>query len=76
MVVALKDFGFSLPELNIDLFLEKEKVIRMGFPPMRLEILTSIDGVFFKSCFKNRIIANLGDLKVNFISKETLGFRI
>ena len=72
MVEALKDFGFDLPELRVELFLEKEKVIRMGYPPMRLEILTSIDGVIFKPCYKSRVIAEMGDLRVNFISKGDL----
>jgi hypothetical protein len=72
LVEVLKAFGFNLPELKKDLFLEREKVIRMGIPPMRLEILTSIDGVLFNSCYKDRVIADLGELQVNFISKEDL----
>ncbi|MDY6933375.1 MAG: hypothetical protein SVZ03_04035 [Spirochaetota bacterium] len=44
----------------------------MGVPPIRLEILTWIDGVRFETCFKNRAIADLGSLKVNFISKDDL----
>ena len=72
MVEALKKFGFDLPEVKKELFLIKEKVIRMGVPPMRLEILTSIDGVRFDTCFRNLVIADLGDFKVNFISKDDL----
>jgi len=72
MVEVLKDFGFNSPELQKELFLKEQKVIRMGVPPMRLEILTSIDGVAFKTCFNNRIIEDFGDLKVNFISKGDL----
>ena len=72
MVDALKEFGFDLPEINKELFLKEEKVIRMGVPPMRLEILTSIDGVSFETCFENRLIADLGTFKVNFISKDDL----
>jgi len=72
MVDVLKDFGFNPPELQKELFLKEQKVIRMGVPPMRLEILTSIDGVAFKTCFNNRIIADFGDFKVNFISKGDL----
>jgi hypothetical protein len=72
MLEALKEFGFNLPELKKELFLKQEKVIRMGIPPMRLEILTSIDGVDFKTCFNNRIIADFGDFEVNFISKADL----
>ena len=72
MVDALKEFGFDLPEINKELFLKEEKVIRMGVPPMRLEILTSIDGVSFETFFENRLIADLGTFKVNFISKDDL----
>ncbi len=72
IIEALKEFGFDLPELDKELFLKENKVIRMGVPPMRLEILTSIDGVCFETCFKNRIVANFGSFKVNFISKDDL----
>ncbi len=72
MTEALKEFGFDLPELKKELFLKEENVIRMGVPPMRLEILTSIDGVRFETCFKNRVIAELGDFNINFISKDDL----
>ena len=72
MVDALKEFGFDPPELKKEIFLKEKKVIRMGVPPMRLEILTSIDGVNFKNYFNSRIVADFGDFKVNFISKDDL----
>jgi Nucleotidyltransferase of unknown function (DUF6036) len=72
MVEVLKEFGFDPSKLQKELFLKEQKVIRMGVPPMRLEILTSIDGVDFTACFNNRLIADFGDFKVNFISKSDL----
>ena len=72
MVEVLKEFGFDPPELQKEIFLKEQKVIRMGVPPMRLVILTSIDGVDFKACFHNRLISGFGDFKVNFISKSDL----
>ena len=72
MVGALKEFGFDLPKLDKNIFLKENKVIRMGVPPMRLEILTSIDGVEFEKCFKNRVIADFKIFKANFISKDDL----
>ena len=72
MVNALKEFGFEIPGLKKDIFLNEEKIIRMGVPPMRLEIITTIDGVGFEKCFKNRVIADFGSFKVNFISKDDL----
>ena len=42
LVATLKDFGFDVPELHEDLFLQENKVIRMGYPPVRIELLTTI----------------------------------
>ena len=54
------------------MFLKKENVIRMGNPPLRLEILTTIDGVIFETCFQNKIQVLIDEVNVNFISKEDL----
>jgi hypothetical protein len=42
LVQVLKEFGFDTPQLSKDLFLEENKIIRMGVAPIRIEILTSI----------------------------------
>jgi hypothetical protein len=69
---ALQEFGFDLPEVGPALFQGKEKVIRMGIPPLRLEIITSIDGVQFEDCYPRRITASLGELTANIISLPDL----
>ena len=47
VVEVLKEFGFDVANLSVDLFLQENKVIRMGIPPLRLELLTTISGVEF-----------------------------
>jgi len=71
-VEALKEFGFNTPKLKEALFLEKGKNIRMGNPPLRIEILTSIDGVEFAECYKNRKTVEIDNTKMNFISLTDL----
>ena len=71
-VEALREFGFDLPELTEELFLEKGKNIRMGAPPLRIEILTSIDGVEFPECYKNKNTLTIDDIEINFISLPDL----
>ncbi|GAI75855.1 unnamed protein product, partial [marine sediment metagenome] len=66
------EFGFDAPELKEELFLEKEKNIRMGNPPLRIEILTSIDGVEFTECYGNKKTVTIDDIDINFISLEDL----
>ncbi len=72
LVCALRDFGFNLPQLKPALFLRKGRIVRMGYEPMRLEILNEIDGVSFQACYQHRRRAKLGDLIVNFIALPQL----
>ena len=49
---VIQQFGFA--RVQSETFLEPRKVIRMGVPPVRLEILTSISGVEFADCYRRR----------------------
>ncbi len=71
-VEALREFGFDIPELKEELFLEKEKNIRMGNPPLRIEIITSIDGVEFTECYKNKNTVSIDNIEIDFISLQDL----
>ena len=70
IVAVLKEFGFNFPELNVELFLKQDKIVRMGVPPLRLEILTSVSGVEFEVCYKNRIVAELDGVQIDMIGLD------
>lgn len=72
MVEVLKEFGFDNPQLSKDLFLEKNKIIRMGNPPIRIEILTTISGVEFDNCFQKRMVDEIDGIEVNIIGLKQL----
>jgi hypothetical protein len=72
LVSVLKIFGFDDPILTPELFLQKPKIIRMGYPPMRLEITTSISGVEFEECYESRITDKLDGVDVNLIDLKNL----
>ena len=72
VVEVIKEFGFDVPELREELFLEGDRNIRMGNPPLRIEFITTIDGVEFADCYKNRNTIAVDDIKVNFISLDDL----
>lgn len=65
---ALRAFG--MPELKTtkQLFIEKDKVVRMGVPPVRIEVITGASGVEFDECYLRREIVKVDDIPVNFIS--------
>jgi predicted nucleotidyltransferase len=72
LVAVLIKFGFDVSELSADLFLEKGKIVRMGVPPIRLEILNDISGVVFAECYASRRRARLDGIKVDVINLEDL----
>lgn len=72
IVEVLKEFGFNVPDLSTELFLQEDKVIRMGNPPLRLEILTTISGVSFSECFQEKFVTEIDGIDVNLISLKHL----
>ena len=72
MVKVLKKFGFDMPQLSKDLFLEENKIIRMGVAPMRIEILTSISGVNFEECYQKKVVDEIDGIQVDIINLEQL----
>ena len=68
----LREFGFNLPELEPALFLKENSIIRMGIPPMRLEISTGISGVEFEECYESRIVDTIDGMQVNIIDLQHL----
>lgn len=69
---VLIQFGFSAGHVPARMLQEKGKVFRMGLPPTRLEILTSISGVEFADCFARCVVAQWEEVPVNIISLADL----
>ncbi len=65
IVAALEEFGFTSEPKT---FLEENQVVRMGVPPFRLELLTTIDGVNFLDCYAERTHVVLDEVEVSLIS--------
>jgi len=72
IVIVLKEFGFDLPELSPELFLKEWQIIRMGVPPIRIELATTISGVNFNECYAERLTDTLDSVIVNLISLKHL----
>lgn len=69
-VQALREFAFpSAPGALLD---NPSEMLRMGMPPLRIEILQSISGVTFDACWPNRVTFEDGDISVPMISLQDL----
>lgn len=67
MVTVLHEFGFGLAEISAELFLKVPSIVRMGYPPMRIEVTTSISGVAFEQCYAERVTDTLDGVEANII---------
>ncbi len=72
IINALNEFGFGGIGLKKEDFLKKDNIIQLGYAPLRIDIITSITGVLFKTAWKNKINGKYGDIDCYFISKDDL----
>ncbi|MEN6465416.1 MAG: hypothetical protein ABFD62_09585 [Syntrophaceae bacterium] len=66
---ALDVFGFGSLDFGIDDFVVKDNVLQLGFPPVRIDIVTSITGVTWEEASAGREEGPFGDLKVFYIGR-------
>jgi len=71
-LACVNDFGFGSFELKEVDFRKEGNVIQLGYPPLRIDLLSSIDGVNFNECYKNKKEVDIEGLLVNFIGYQDL----
>ena len=71
-VQAMADFGFSDDSLTPEHLMDPDTIVRMGMPPLRIEVLTAISGVEFESCYRDRVRATMDDVEADLIGLEAL----
>ena len=66
--------GFGFPDLGLTSkdFLEEEMVIEVGREPLKIQVLTGIDGVTFDECYQRKEMVKLGSVDVAFIGYSYL----
>jgi len=72
IIEALDEFGFGEVGVTISDFERADSVVQLGFPPYRIDILTSVDGVSFEAAWANRVIVDIDQMKVPFIGRADL----
>ncbi len=70
ILAALDAFGFGSLGISIEDLSEPRKVIQLGFPPVRIDILTSITGVSWEDVNRDRVVGSFGDVPVHFIGRR------
>jgi hypothetical protein len=70
IIAALNDFGFGSAQLSATDFETEETVVQLGFPPVRIDIVTSVTGVSWEEAVSGRIEGKYGDVSVCYIGRQ------
>jgi len=69
---SLKEFKAPLFDLKSSDFAQEGSFYQMGRPPVRIDILMSIEGMNFADAWENRLMIDFFGVETNFISLEDL----
>lgn len=68
---ALTEFGFP-HQLNAGELSQQDKVLMLGRPPNRIDVMTRPDGVDWADCWASRIVSDYDGALIAFLSLERL----
>lgn len=72
VLIALKEFGFGGLDITIEDLCKENNIIQLGQPPLRIDLLMSIDGVTFNECYPERKQVAFDGLSMDFIGYHDL----
>ncbi len=72
IIRALESFGAPTQVVTEDDFAEPGITFQIGVEPVRIDIITAIDGLTFGEAWKNRVTSDYGGEPVFVISREDL----
>jgi hypothetical protein len=69
---VLCEFGFSAATVKAELFQKPDQVIRMGVPPVCIDVITSASGVDFSACYARRNVQMIDGIEASVIDLDDL----
>jgi hypothetical protein len=68
---ALIAFGFASLGISAKDFDSPGQIVQLGFPPHRIDLLTSLSGVSFDEIWNRRVPSQIDGVPVDFIDRES-----
>ncbi len=73
LLQAITEFGFGSLGLEAQDFVKEDMIVQLGYPPLRIDIITSISGIDdYKQLFENAISIEAENMQLNIISLDDL----
>ncbi len=70
ILAALAEFGFGELDLTTSDFQKPDHVVQLGVPPVRIDIVTSLDGVSWEQADRGKLPGTYGELPVHYIGRD------
>jgi len=67
-IACVNRFGFASLGIKISDILGPNRVIQLGYEPVRIDLLSTVDGVDFDLCYQARTTVELDRVNADFIS--------
>ena len=69
---VLKAFGFGKLKLTLRDLTSKDKIIQLGYEPLRIDLITSVEGLDFVDCYRRRKSRKADGIKIHLLGLDDL----
>ena len=70
IIKTLADFGFGSLGLKEEDFSQPDRIIQLGQPPVRIDLITSISGVTWEEAQAGKVQGHYGEIPVHFLGRQ------
>ncbi|HWQ69590.1 MAG TPA: hypothetical protein VN494_06520 [Patescibacteria group bacterium] len=70
VMAALRDFGFGNVGITESDFTMPDIVVQLGYPPVRVDLMTTITGVTWETVDRGAVVGEYGNVPVRYIGKD------
>lgn len=71
LLIALEEFGFSSSNFKEEDF-SPNQIIQLGYPPNRIDLITTPAGVDFETCYKTKEQTTIDNVNISIIDLTNL----
>ena len=72
IVAALEAFGFGGMGIGVEDFTAPERVLQLGYPPVRIDLMTTLTGVSWSDAWRGCVGGVYGGISVHFLGRAEL----
>ena len=70
LLEVLSEFGFPRSQFSIEDFTNQDKIVQLGVPPVRIDIITALTGVSWEEANTHKVAGVFGDVAVHYLGRD------